>query len=67
LTTSLSIILFFWEKVIEQLKIKVVTILFMIILRIITIVNYSYRDKVWKLELQTLLDYVNAFWGLIVL
>ena len=66
-TISLSILLFFWKKEIDAWKIKLITILFLILLMVMSLVNYSYHDRLWRIELQVILDYINVFLGLVVL
>jgi len=61
------IILFFWKGTLQKWKAKFATIVFMIILFVMSSLNYSYHDRLWKLQLQALLDFILVFLGLVVL
>lgn len=61
------IILFFWSGKFQKWKAKFTTILFMIILFVMSSLNYSYHDRLWKLQLQSILDFILVFLGLVIL
>jgi hypothetical protein len=64
---SFSLVLFFWNEALAMWKVKAITLIFMILLLIFSLVNYSYYDKLWRLSLQAFLDYINVFLGLVIL